>query len=141
VSLIVVFDTNILFSATGWRGKPFECVEQARAGKIQAVTCVELMEELGGKLESKLGFSSEQSAETIARHLRFFRMVRIPRVLNAVPRDPDDNAVLECAIEGKAAFIVSGDKDLLELKKFRGIEIVHASEFLTILTKQKSQRV
>ena len=134
--LIVVFDTNILFSATGWRGKPFECVEQARAGKIQAVTCVELMEELGGKLELKFGFSSEQSAETIARHLRFLRMVKIPKMLNAVPRDQDDNAVLECAIEGKAAFIVSGDKDLLELKNFRGIEIVRASEFLTILTKQ-----
>ena len=99
------------------------------------------MEELAEKLELKFGFSSEQSAETIARHLRFFRMVKIPKVLNAVPRDPDDNAVLECAIEGKAAFIVSGDKDLLELKNFRGVEIVRASEFLTILTRQESQRI
>jgi putative PIN family toxin of toxin-antitoxin system len=43
------------------------------------------------------------------------KMVGIPKVLNAVPHDPDDDAVLECAIEGKAGFIVSGDKDLLEL--------------------------
>jgi len=34
--LTAVFDTNILFSAIGWRGKPFECVEQARMGKVQA---------------------------------------------------------------------------------------------------------
>jgi putative PIN family toxin of toxin-antitoxin system len=135
--LTVVFDTNILFSATGWRGKPFECVEQARTGKIQAVTCAELMDELAEKLELKFGFSPEQSAETIARYLRFFSMVKIPKVLNAVPRDADDNAVLECAIEGKAGFIVSGDKDLLELKNFRGIEIVRASGFLEILSKQK----
>jgi predicted nucleic acid-binding protein len=46
VATIVVFDTNILFSATGWRGNPFQCVEQARAGKIEAVSCVELLEEL-----------------------------------------------------------------------------------------------
>jgi putative PIN family toxin of toxin-antitoxin system len=96
------------------------------------------MDELAEKLELKFGFSPEQSAETIVRYLRFFSMVKIPKVLNAVPRDADDNAVLECAIEGNAGFIVSGDKDLLELKDFRGIEIVRASEFLEILQKQKS---
>ncbi len=57
MAIIVVFDTNILFSAAGWRGKPFQWVEQARDGNVQAVTCVELMEELAEKLESKLGFS------------------------------------------------------------------------------------
>jgi putative PIN family toxin of toxin-antitoxin system len=136
--LIVVFDTNILFSATGWRGKPFECVEQARAGKVQAATCAELMEELAEKLELKLGFSAEQSAETLADYLSFLRVVSIPNILNAVPRDPDDNAVLECALEGKAKFVVSGDNDLLELEKFHDIKIVRASEFLAILQKQKS---
>jgi len=134
--LTVVFDTNILFSATGWRGKPFACVEQARVGKIHAITCVELMEELAEKLELKLGFSAEQSAETLADYLSFLRVVRIPKLLMAVPRDPDDNAVVECAIEGQANFIVSGDKDLLDLKDFRGIEIVRASEFLDILAKR-----
>ncbi|MDD5140985.1 MAG: putative toxin-antitoxin system toxin component, PIN family [Verrucomicrobiales bacterium] len=136
--LAVVFDTNILFSATGWRGKPFECVEQAREGKIQAVTCVELMKELAEKLESKLGFAAEQNAETLADYLSFLRVVSIPKTLNAVPRDPDDNAVLECALEGNAKFVVSGANDLLELKNFRGIEIVRASEFLEVLQKQKS---
>lgn len=137
MALTAVLDTNILFSATGWRGNPFQCVEQARAGKIEAVTCVELMEELAEKLELKLGFSPEQSAETLADYLGFLRVVSIPKILKAVPRDPDDNAVLECAIEGNAKFIVSGDNDLLELKKFRDIEIVRASEFLVILQNQK----
>jgi putative PIN family toxin of toxin-antitoxin system len=133
VALTVVFDTNILFSATGWRGNPFQCVEVARAGKIEVVTCVELMDELAEKLELKLGFSPEQSAETLADYLSFVRVVSIPKTLNAVPRDPDDNAVLECAIEGDAKYVVTGDLDLLDLKNFRGIEIVRASEFLAIL--------
>jgi uncharacterized protein len=136
VALTVVFDTNILFSAAGWRGNPFQCVEQARAGKVEAVTCVELMEELAEKLELKLGFSTEQSAETLADYLGFLRVVNIPKALNAVPRDPDDNAVLECAIESKAEFVVSGDTDLLELKNFHGIEIVRAREFLSILANR-----
>ena len=138
MALTVVFDTNILFSATGWRGNPFQCVEQARAGRIKVVTCVELMEELAEKLELKLGFSPQQSAETLADYLGFIRVVNIPKTLDAVPRDPEDNAVLECALEGKAEFVVSGDLDLLVLKKFRSIEIVRAREFLEILAKRAS---
>jgi uncharacterized protein len=137
VPITAVFDTNILFSATVWRGNPFQCVELARAGEVQAITCPELMEELAEKLELKLGFSPEQSVETLADYLGFLRMVTIPKLLDAVPRDPDDNMVLECAMEGKARCVVTGDKDLLVLKTFRGIQIVRASEFLT-LSKETS---
>jgi putative PIN family toxin of toxin-antitoxin system len=135
VAITAVFDTNILFSATAWRGNPFQCVERARAGEVQAVTCPELMEELAEKLELKLGFSPEQSVETLADYLGFLRMVSIPKVLDAVPRDPDDNMVLECAIDGKAHYIVTGDKDLLVLKTFRDVRIVRASDFLKISTE------
>jgi putative PIN family toxin of toxin-antitoxin system len=133
VAITAVFDTNILFSATGWRGNPFACVERARAGEIQAVTCPELVEELAEKLNLRLHFSAEQAAETLADYLGFLRMVQIPKVLHAVPRDPEDNMVLECAIEGQAQYVVSGDNDLLVLKEFRGIQIVRASDFLKVL--------
>jgi putative PIN family toxin of toxin-antitoxin system len=135
VPLAAVFDTNILFSATAWRGNPFQCVERARAGEVQGVTCPELMEELAEKLELKLSFSSEQAVETLADYLGFLRMVSIPKLLVAVARDPDDNMVLECAVEGKAQYIVTGDKDLLVLKTFRDIQIVRASDFLKVSTK------
>ena len=61
-------------------------------------------------------------------------MIQIPKALTAVCRDPEDNMVLECSLEGRAQYIVNGDKDLLELKEFRGIRIVRAAEFLTLLT-------
>ena len=137
MAITAVFDTNILFSATGWRGNPFQCVERSRAGEIQAVTSPELVEELAEKLELRLHFSAEQIAETIADYLGFLRVVQIPKVLHAVPRDPEDNMVLECAIEGQAQYIVSGDNDLLVLKEFRRIQIVRASDFLKILADAK----
>lgn len=93
------------------------------------------MEELAEKLELKLSFSSEQAVETLADYLGFLRMVSIPKLLVAVARDPDDNMVLECAVEGKAQYIVTGDKDLLVLKTFRDIQIVRASDFLKVSTK------
>ena len=76
-----------------------------------------------------------QAVETLADYLGFLRMVSIPKLLDAVPRDPDDNMALECAIEGKAQYIVTGDKDLLVLKMFRDIQIVRASDFLRVSTK------
>ena len=100
------------------------------------MTCPELMEELAEKLELKLGFSQEQVVQTLADYLGFLRLVSIPNVLDAVPRDSDDNMVPECAMEGKAQYIVSGDKDLLVLKTFQDIQIVRAREFLKVLTEK-----
>ena len=67
--LTAVFDTNILFSATGWRGNPFHCLERARAGQFPVFTCPELMEELAEKLGTRLYFSADQVAETLADYL------------------------------------------------------------------------
>ena len=125
----VVFDTNILFSATGWRGHPFRCVELARSGRIRAVTCAAILSELAEKLPAKLGFTPEETDETLADYLGFHELVDIPGVLDAVPRDPEDNAVLECAVAGEAQFIVTGDQDLLSLGEFQGVEILTAAEF------------
>jgi putative PIN family toxin of toxin-antitoxin system len=132
--LTAVFDTEILFSATGWQGKPFQCVQRARAGEVQVVTCPELIEELAEKLESRLHFSADQVAESIADYLGFLQVIRIPKVLMVVPRDPEDNMVLECAIQGGAQYIVSGDKDLPELKEYRGIRIIRAGDFLNLVS-------
>jgi len=117
VALTVVFDTNILFSATGWRGRPFQCVERARAGDIVVVSCAELIEELAEKLERKLAFSTRQVEETLADYLGFIRVVNIAGNLKGISRDSDDNAVLECALEGNAQYVVTGDEDLLVLKE------------------------
>ena len=93
------------------------------------------MEELAEKLELKLGFSPEQAVETLADYLGFLRVVAIPKLLHALLRDPDDNMVLECAVGGNAQYIVTGDKDLLVLKTFRGVQIPRASEFLKVPAK------
>jgi uncharacterized protein len=47
--------------------------------------------------------------------------------------DPDDDRILECALAGKADLVVSGDRHLRKLKSFRGIGIVHPSDFLRTL--------
>lgn len=51
-------------------------------------------------------------------------------ILHVVRDDPSDDRILECAVEGKANMIVSGDHHLLTLKSFRGIRIMTVREFL-----------
>ena len=76
--LVAVFDTNILFSAVGWKGKPYECLEMARAGAVDGVTCRDLLIELAEKLEIKLSFPPEMVVETLADLMTFLRVVSIP---------------------------------------------------------------
>jgi putative PIN family toxin of toxin-antitoxin system len=48
-------------------------------------------------------------------------------------RDPDDDMFLSCALEGGAEYVVTGDRDLLDMRTFRGVRIVTPLEFLLLL--------
>lgn len=130
---VVVFDTNILFSWAGWQGNPYRCVELARTGAVRHITCQEILVELTEKLETKLNFSEEQITKTMLDLIEFADIIRITGMLKVVADDPDDDAVIECAVVGQANFIVSGDRHLLSIGNYQGIEIVKASELFARL--------
>lgn len=81
---IVVFDTSTLLSGVGWRGKPYRCLELTRAGIVEGVTCQELLDELAGKLQTKLNFSAVQVTDTVADLLSFLQLVTITNTLKVV---------------------------------------------------------
>ena len=62
--------------------------------------------------------------------LPFVETIRVRRRLAVVRRDPDDDKFLECAVAGRARYLVTGDGDLRELGSFRGTTILSAGEFL-----------
>jgi putative PIN family toxin of toxin-antitoxin system len=51
----------------------------------------------------------------------------------AISRDPDDDKFIETAMTGSCQYIVSGDKDLLDLKAYDGVKIVNATKFLQVV--------
>ena len=127
---VAVYDTNILFSGTGWRGTPYRCLELARQGKVEGVTCVEILDELAEKLSAKLNFSPIQMRDRIEYFLDFMRLVTIRNTLKVVDADPDDNKIIECAVVASATHIVTGDQQhLLPLGNYQDIQIVTAAEF------------
>lgn len=92
---LAVFDTNVLFSATAWRGKPFQCVQLAREGRVEGITCLEILNELSEKLVQRLDFTPEQSVSILASLLTFLRPVTITGKLKGLCPDPKDDMVLE----------------------------------------------
>jgi len=63
------------------------------------------------------------------------KVVKPKDTINILKKDQDDNRILEAAIEGKCSYIVTGDKELVELRTFKGIKILTASQFLNDLEK------
>ncbi len=79
----------------------------------------------------KFGLSNKEMQTLIKPIFDIAEVVLPIEEINAIPRCPADNRVLECAIAGQCAVIVSGDRrDLLSLKHFRNINIVTARLFL-----------
>jgi hypothetical protein len=54
-----------------------------------------------------------------------------------VCRDPDDDYLLGCAAAGGADYLVTGDDDLLAVRQYRGVAIVDARTFLTVLSAEQ----
>ncbi len=132
---IVVFDTNILLSALlSTNGNPFRCLALARIGQVESVTCQEILDEFAEKLLVKFKFSEEMAQMATEEVRGFSRLIEISGTLKAVPDDPDDDMVVECAVIGNATHIVTGDKHLLSLTNHQGVAMLKAAEFVALLS-------
>lgn len=118
----VIFDTNTIISALVFGGKPETVFRLVFDGKINSVISPILLSELTEVLRKRFNFPPQriQSLEEVIK--QSFEVVHPSEVIKS-SRDEDDNRVLEAAVEGRCEYIITGDKDLLVLGKFRGIKI------------------
>ena len=128
----VIIDTNVLISGTFWSGKPKILLNKARHREIASVTSEILLNEVKEILtrEDKPFRLSMSEANRIISSIRDISDVILPKSKVSVCRDEDDNRVLECALDGNAEYIVTGDTDLLDLREYQGIYILNVADFL-----------
>ena len=136
---IVVFDTNILIAAVlSQHGSPSRCLKLAEAGKIQSVTCPEIIDEFQEKLRFKFGYSQQRIRGEIKKLINYSQVATITNTLTVITADPDDNKIIECALVGGATHIITGDKKhLLPINSYQGIAIVSAADFLLSVSIQE----
>ena len=126
----VVFDTNVFISALVVSGSQAErALRLARQGRLDLCTSVSILTETARKLREKFDQSEEDIRDALKMISRTAQVLK-PSLRVNVLKDVPDNRILECAIEGRADVIVTGDRHVLKLKKFHDIPIVRLADFL-----------
>ncbi len=131
--MIVVVDNNVIISAAMfWTSVPAQALRKARKNEFKIIASQFTLSELS---ETLLNTKFDKYV-TIPKRIEFLKtyknelqIIPITESIN-VCRDPKDDMFLELAVSGNANLIISGDKDLIELNPFRGIQIISPKEFI-----------
>lgn len=132
-----VLDTNILVSMLFRKTLAREFSNLVEERKVELYSSEAILEGLARvitypkveRIFEDAGISKKSALEALSAMLKIVR----PRMkINVIKEDLNDNKILECAIKAKAQYIVSGDKHLLNLGKFKGVKIVTARAFIDL---------
>jgi len=130
----VVFDTNIFISGLNFpSSKPARILELAVFGVLKNITSDYILREIDYVLSKKFSWDKDQIKAALSWIKIFSKKIKSKKTIRVIQHTAD-NRIIECAVSGKAKFIISGDKHLLELKIYKGIKIVTPSEFLELLS-------
>ncbi len=128
----VVFDTNIFISAFVI---PESLAEKAILKIIEAEDSLlisrDIIKEVLSVLSSKFGRDREALSHVAVTLSELAELVK-PGGWVKILRDEPDNRILECAIYGKADLLVTGDKEMLQLKEHKGVKIISLKEYLEL---------
>lgn len=130
----VLIDPNLLVSyLLTHRGPIARIIDVHLASEdFTLVTCIQLLEELERVLryhKFRKYFTNDTGKRFVALIASVSELVEIPEEVPSIVRDPKDDYLIACALAGSADLIVSGDRDLLDLKIVRGIRAVTAKYF------------
>jgi len=133
----IVIDTNIWISGLLWRGMPWNLLHVAEKGHVELCMAPSMLVELAEvldyeRLQSRLEQLGLTTAKLVAYAMSLASMfdVQVSEKSPVVVADPDDDIFLHCAVVVGAAYVVSGDRHLLDLGKYAGIPILTIRDFL-----------
>jgi len=130
--LKVVLDTNVYISAFQYpKGRNVVLWDAAVVGQFRLLVSPAIIQEMAGVLRDDFKWSDDrvQNAVRIVARVAGKGIVIPHTRVHLVTADPDDDRILECAVDGKADLIVSNDRHLLHLKAYADIPIVAGVDF------------
>lgn len=130
--LKVVFDTNVYISAFQYpKGRTVVLWNAALAGRFRLLVSPAIIQEMAEVLRADFKWSEDRVQDAVRIVARVAaKGIVIPHTkVSVVTADPDDDRILECAVDGKADPVVSNDRHLLNLKAYADIPIVAGVDF------------
>ncbi|MBC7334217.1 MAG: putative toxin-antitoxin system toxin component, PIN family [Actinobacteria bacterium] len=125
----IFLDANVIISAFITHGHAAELVEYCLIHH-KIYTSDFIIKEVKRNLKEKFNFNDKEINEVINFiKSNFINVGKYKRLNKKISNDPDDDNVLAAAIFEKVDCIVTGDKDLLIIKKFEDIKILSPKDF------------
>ena len=127
----IVLDTNVFISGIFFTGPPYQILKAWCDGKVQLLVSPSILDEY-----QRIGVELALQFRDV--DLRPFwelltiqaEIVLAPTLPQVIHDDPSDDKFLEAALAGNASYIISGDKHLLKLSEFQGIQILKPKDFV-----------
>jgi putative PIN family toxin of toxin-antitoxin system len=142
----VVLDTNTVISRyLSPSGPPAHIFQYWEQGAFTLVVSEPILSEIERvfsypRINKRLGLSDKEIAGIVAGFATFGELVTPQQRLHVVEADPDDDMLVECAVEGKADYLVSGNDHLLDIKEYQGIQILTPAEFVLVLEREARRK-
>jgi putative PIN family toxin of toxin-antitoxin system len=129
----VVLDTNVLLSGVLFGGRPGKLLELSRSGHIHGVTSGYILGELRRVLaHPRLGISPKLAEDLVLELTAFLEVVPLLPANRRWVIDPQDDLIVETALQGGASMICTGDRRLLEAN-VPGVRILTVAEVLELV--------
>lgn len=129
----VVLDTNVVVSAVFFGGVPGRILSAWSAGKLALVLSPAILDEyrrVGHELGRQRADVNEMFEPLLALIAMNAMIVDAPPLLEPVSEDPDDDMFLAAAVSSHTQLIVSGDRHLLRVSGWRGIDVMTPRQFV-----------
>lgn len=126
----VVVDTNVWISGILFGGKPERIIQLIEQGELRSIISLPILEEISDILARKFNLPRKDLEKLLGRVIAISEIIETKKTFVKSLRDPKDNPIVETALAGRCAWIITGDKDLLVLEQFQNIPIVNPDQFL-----------
>lgn len=127
----VILDTNVFISGVFFGGPPYRILQGWRDGRVKLVLSPEILDEyrrVAGALKTQ--FPVVDLATVLELLMVAAEMHQAVPLPEAVCADPDDDKFLACALASGSRVVVSGDKHLLDVNGYKGVEILTPRQFV-----------
>jgi putative PIN family toxin of toxin-antitoxin system len=125
-----VFDTNVLIAAFLTDGLCAKLLLRARRNEFSLILCPFILQEFQNFLQKKIRASKQEIAMALNLIEEAAYEINTPSILiERTCRDADDDNILQCALESKSEYLVTGDDDLLILHKYGKTKIIKPRQF------------
>ena len=126
----VTVDPNFLISDTQWDySVAHKLLKKLILADAKIFTTQNILDETVEVLERDFEYNKNEAKNIVEKILLFAKLIEPKQKVEVIKDDPDDNKIIECAIESSSDYIITYDRHLLKLKEYKEIKIITPEEF------------